>query len=279
MGAQITTPAHTHCGEYCNVISGCHAVTNQFWNQTDCSASCTQRGNRNRNALRACKSEQWFQDKVQFIAQSRQQSNTFISCTGIGTCFGRTIGQHHNKGTDNQNTRNNSYTHADTGFSAIQHCGHETGSCATRTYHTVIGIHNCVDTFYLAHLCFAVFFCCKHQHQTYTDNTSNDCTQVTNQCRTDEALSTWRGNTDHKGSDNQTHTKCSTDVSQCWQLISLKISAETLVISQSQNCRVIGQIGCQNTNDACTWQIVQRFHQWRKYLIDNRNDTELCKQT
>ena len=124
----------------------------------------------------------------------------------------------------------------------------------------------------------AVLFCSEEQHNAYADNGTDDRTQVTDEGSGHKAFAAWRRDTHHKSGDDQTHTKRGTDVAQCRQLIFFEVTSEAVVIGQSQDRRVIGEISSKDTDDAGARKTVNRFHQRRQDLVHDRNHTELGEE-
>ena len=116
------------------------------------------------------------------------------------------------------------------------------------------------------------------QHQTSTDDTADESTQVTNQCSGYQIFACGGFDADHKGGDNQTHAESSTQVGQSGELIFLEVAAELTIISEGENRGVIGQVGGDDAERSSTGQTEQGLHQRRNELVDQIDDTELTEQ-
>ena len=116
------------------------------------------------------------------------------------------------------------------------------------------------------------------EHQTGGNNGTDDCSQIADEHRNAEAFTNGRAQTDHKGGDDQAHAEGSADVAQSRQLVFLEETAEIVVLSQSQNGGVVGQVGGENTHSAGTGQAVQRLDQGGHQLVQQEDNTEFGPQ-
>ena len=116
------------------------------------------------------------------------------------------------------------------------------------------------------------------EHQAGADDAARDGAEVADQHRLEAALTDVGAHAHHKGGDDHAHAEGGADVGQRRGLVLLEVTQKVLVIRQSQNGGIVGQVGRQHADDGGAGQTVQGLHQRGEDLVDSGDHAELGEQ-
>ena len=280
VGAQVAAPAHAHGGEHGHVVGVCQTGVDQVFHDADGSTGSTQGSDGNCDALSTGEAEQGHQDELDLGAQPGQKTDAFVSSAGVAA-LGHAVGQHHHQGTDDQNTGNDAQTHVHAALAAFQQGIDETGTgTAAANLAIVVNVDQRAGAALSVALgILAVDLGGLMEHQTGGNDGTDDGTQITDEHRNTKAFADGRAQTDHKGGDDQAHAEGGTDVAQSGQLVLLEEATEIVVLCQSQDGRVIGQVSGEDAHGTGAGQAIEGLDQGGHQLVQQENDAELRPQS
>ena len=111
MGAQEAAPAHTHGCEHGYGVAIYPPRAHKVGHQTERRAHSTERSDGECHLMSIREAEQEVQRAVQMVGQRGQQFNALIGLTRVGAMLAGAEREHHNKGGDDENARNDRHTY------------------------------------------------------------------------------------------------------------------------------------------------------------------------
>ena len=272
VGAQEAAPAHADGGEHCDSITIDPTLLDEPGHQTECGTDGAEGRDGEADEVRIVEPNEPLEDETDFLAEPRQNSDTFVGYTGVSAVSAGREGENHHERGDDDDTGNDSQTHIDTGAATIEQ-GVENAQkerLVLLVFDLKVGLGEFTCRFFGI---LGMGLLDEVLHEARGDHTPEDGSDESDEGLLEEAV------THHEDDDDQAHTEGRAEVGQRDELVFLEMGSDAFILRKCDDSGVVAQEGEHGTERSHTGQIEQRLHQGPQRLLQQVNDTELNEQT